>query len=207
MKKLLLILCTLLAAPVLRAQQPEKNILGVRAGAEIAYIRAWGEYVHGTTEPRIGFRFAVTDQVLLWQQIPLYVETGVHFVSRGGRHAGTSFRPMYLQIPVMLTYRFRLGRQFRIRPFAGAAYGIGIGGMARTAEDWIDLFGDSGFLRRSDLYMLAGVEASFRRVCLRVGIDVGCRNLLPGEIPTPLLPSGLSQLHSRSISIALGYDF
>lgn len=208
MKKASLLLYALLSLLTLRAQSPEKNILGVRAGVEIGYIRAWGETVYGTTNARIGFRLGVSDQVLLWHALPLYVETGVHFSSRGGRYKASSFRPMYLQIPVMLTYRFRFGERVCFRPFAGVAYGVGIGGMAHTPEGWAELFGQGGFLRRSDLNVRAGVEVSFHRISLHAGYDAGCRNLLRrGETTTSLLPSGISELRNRSISIGIGYDF
>ena len=207
MKPTILILGALLLMTGARAQKPEKNLLGVRAGLEVSYIRASGEYVHGTTDPRLGFRLGVSDQILLWQGMPLYLETGVHFASRGGRYAGTSFRPMYLQVPLLATWRFRLGNRVSIRPFAGICYGIGIGGKARTREDWGDLFGATGFLRRSDLSLRAGFELSIRRICLSAGFDAGCLNLLGQEAQTPLLPAGISQLRSRSVICSIGYDF
>lgn len=207
MKKLLLLLFALAVTGGARAQRPEKNLLGVRAGLEIAYIRASGDYVHGTTDPRTGFRLGVTDQVLLWRGMPLYLETGVHFASRGGRLEGTSFRPMYLQIPLLATWRFRLGTHTRIRPFAGIVYGVGIGGKARTADDWLDLFGTTGFLQRSDLLARFGVEFSFRRICLQAGFDTGLQNLLPSGSQTSLLPSGIAWLRSRSFTVSVGYDF
>ena len=214
MKKQILMLCAiLLAGTNIRAQHLEKNLLGVRAGIEIACIRASGEYVQGTTDPRPGFRLGVTDQVLLWHGIPLYVETGVHFASRGGRYAGTSFRPMYLQVPLLAAWRFQPGKRFSVRPFAGVCYGIGIGGMARTDDGWSELFGSGGILRRSDLGFRIGCEVSYRRICFGIGFDGGLLNIVrpgyddrPDEQPT-LLPSGISSLKSRSLTLSIGYDF
>ena len=56
MKRVLLILAAVLSAVTAGAQRPEryeKNLLGVRAGLELSYIRAAGEYVYGTTAPRM----------------------------------------------------------------------------------------------------------------------------------------------------------
>lgn len=190
------------------AQPSEKNLLGVRAGVEIAYIRARGGQVYGTTLPRAGFRLGISDQVLLWHPIPLYIETGLHFSSRGGRFAGTSFRPMFLQLPALLTWRFGIGERIALRPFAGVEYGVGIGGKARTAEGWEDLFGKRGFLRRSDLFLRTGVEISIRRICIQAAFDAGMCNLFAGSVgQTQLLPAGISELRSRSVSITVGYDF
>ena len=207
MKRYLLLLCAVLLTGAVRAQRLEKNLLGVRAGLELSYIRATGEYVYGTTNPRTGFRLGVSDQVLLWRGIPLYVETGVHFSSRGGRFNGVSFRPMYMQIPLLATWRFRLGERVSIRPYAGVCYDVGIGGKARTSEGWDDLFGSSGFIRRSDLTLRAGAEVSWRRICLSAGFDAGSLNLIRPEYQTPLLPAGIERLHSRSFTFCIGYDF
>lgn len=210
MKRVLLILAAVLSAVTAGAQRPEryeKNLLGVRAGLELSYIRAAGEYVYGTTAPRLGFRLGVADQVLLWRSIPLYVETGVHFSSRGGRHAGISFRPMYFQVPLLVTWRFHPGKRLRIRPFAGVCYGVGIGGMARTDDGWSELFGSDGILRRSDLTLRAGAEVSWRRICLSAGFDAGSLDLLRPDYQTPLLPAGIERLRSRSFTFCIGYDF
>lgn len=207
MKRILLILIALAAAAGVRAQQPEKNLLGVRAGLEIGYIRARGEYVHGTTQPRVGFRVGVSDQVLLWRRLPLYIETGVHFASRGGRYDGTVFRPMQLQVPLLATWHFRFGRHTRLRPMAGIVYGVGIGGMARTADGWAELYGERGFLRRSDWSARLGVELTWRRIALQAGFDTGIGDLLRPQAATPLLPAGIDELRSRSFSIQIGYDF
>lgn len=210
MKRVLLILAAVLSAVTAGAQRPEryeKNLLGVRAGLELSYIRAAGEYVYGTTAPRMGFRLGVADQVLLWRSIPLYVETGVHFSSRGGRHAGISFRPMYFQVPLLATWRFHPGKRLRIRPFAGVCYGVGIGGMARTDDGWSELFGSDGILRRSDLTLRAGAEVSWRRICLSAGFDAGSLDLLRPDYQTPLLPAGIERLRSRSFTFCIGYDF
>ena len=207
MKRYLLLLCAVLLTGAVRAQRLEKNLLGVRAGLELSYIRATGEYVYGTTNPRTGFRLGVSDQVLLWRGIPLYVETGVHFSSRGGRFNGVSFRPMYLQFPLLATWRFRLGERVSIRPYAGVCYDVGIGGKARTPEGWDDLFGNAGFIRRSDLTLRAGAEVSWRRICLSAGFDAGSLDLLRPDYQTPLLPAGIEHLRSRSFTFCIGYDF
>lgn len=210
MKRVLLILAAVLSAVTAGAQRPEryeKNLLGIRAGAEVSYIRASGDYVHGTTDPRLGFRLGVADQVLLWRSIPLYVETGVHFSSRGGRFNGVSFRPMYFQVPLLVTWRFHPGKRLRIRPFAGVCYDVGIGGKARTPEGWDDLFGNAGFIRRSDLTLRAGAEVSWRRICLSAGFDAGSLDLLRPDYQTPLLPAGIERLRSRSFTFCIGYDF
>lgn len=206
MQRLIPILAALLFAGSLQAQEYERNRLGIRAGIEAAYLRASGELVEGTTRLRTGFRIGVSDQIQPWRNIPPSLETGVHFASRGGSYSGVSFRPMYLQIPLLVGWRFGLGSEWTLRLYAGGWYGVGIGGKARTADDWIDLFGEQGMLRRSDAGVRGGFELSWRRCSLNAGFDTGLCNLLRnGELP--LLPAGISRVWSRSFTLSFGYDF
>lgn len=100
MKKVLLIMAAILLANAVSAQNYEKNILGVRAGLNLSSysISAGGASI--STDSRASFHVAVTDQILLCNKLPFYLETGLAFSSRGGKVDGVSFRPSYLQIPV-----------------------------------------------------------------------------------------------------------
>lgn len=103
MKKVLLIMAAILLANAVSAQNYEKNILGVRAGLNLSSysISAGGASI--STDSRASFHVAVTDQILLCNKLPFYLETGLAFSSRGGKVDGVSFRPSYLQIPVLVT--------------------------------------------------------------------------------------------------------
>jgi len=85
MKRYAFILLVLLSAGAVRAQRYEKNILGVRAGVNVSTCDISIEDVRINTGSRAGFHFAVTDQILLHRSLPLYLETGIGFLSRGGR--------------------------------------------------------------------------------------------------------------------------
>ena len=102
MKKVLLIMAAILLANAVSAQNYEKNILGVRAGLSLSSysISAGGASI--STDSRASFHVAVTDQILLCNKLPFYLETGLAFSSRGGKVDGVSFRPSYLQIPVLV---------------------------------------------------------------------------------------------------------
>lgn len=108
MKKVLLIVAAILLANAVSAQNYEKNILGVRAGLNLSSysISAGGASI--STDSRASFHVAVTDQILLCNKLPFYLETGLAFSSRGGKVDGVSFRPSYLQIPVLVNYHYPL---------------------------------------------------------------------------------------------------
>ena len=85
MKKVLLIVAAILLANAVSAQNYEKNILGVRAGLNLSSysISAGGASI--STDSRASFHVAVTDQILLCNKLPFYLETGLAFSSRGGK--------------------------------------------------------------------------------------------------------------------------
>ena len=77
----------------------------------------------------------MTDQFLLCNKLPFYLETGLAFSSRGGKVDGVSFRPSYLQIPVLVNYHFNIKDIVTIQPFAGLYYGLGIGGKVKVGDE------------------------------------------------------------------------
>ena len=116
MKRYAFILLVLLSAGTARAQRYEKNILGIRAGVNVSTYDISIEDVRINTGSRAGFHFAVTDQILLHRSLPLYLETGVGFSSRGGRAAAEIYgdiynmtmRPFYMQVPLLVNYHFHI---------------------------------------------------------------------------------------------------
>lgn len=153
MKKYTLLLLVLLLTGNARAQQYEKNILGVRAGLNVSKLTVSVEDMRISTGWRTGFHFAVSDQVLLTRRLPLYLETGVDFSSRGGKIALAQYgevyqatpRPFYLQVPLLFNYHFNIRNLLTIQPFAGIYGGVGLRG--RMEFDNLgkeELFGDPG---------------------------------------------------------------
>ena len=156
MKRYAFILLVLLSAGAVRAQRYEKNILGVRAGLNLSSYSISESGVSVSTDSRAAFHVAVSDQILLCDRLPFYLETGLAFSSRGGKLSGVSFRPSYLQIPVLVNYHFNIKDIVTIQPFAGLYYGLGIGGKMKANGEKDDIFGDDGMLKRSDLGVRLG---------------------------------------------------
>lgn len=170
MKKVLLIMAAILLANAVSAQNYEKNILGVRAGLNLSSysISAGGASI--STDSRASFHVAVTDQILLCNKLPFYLETGLAFSSRGGKVDGVSFRPSYLQIPVLVNYHFNIKDIVTIQPFAGLYYGLGIGGKVKVGDEKGDIFGDEGGLKRSDLGVRLGAGVVWKRIYFGLGL-------------------------------------
>lgn len=200
MKKIFLALTIMLLANAASAQNHEKNILGVRAGLNLSSysISAGGASI--STDSRAAFHVAVVDQILLCNRLPFYLETGLAFSSRGGKVDGASFRPSYLQIPVLVNYHFNIKDIVTIQPFAGLYYGFGIGGKMKAGGEKADIFGDEGGLKRSDLGVRLGAGVVWNRIYFGLGYDIGCLNLVKES-------NGEGTLRNNCFSISVGYNF
>lgn len=208
MKRYAFILLVLLSAGAVRAQRYEKNILGVRAGVNVSTCDISIEDVRINTGSRAGFHFAVTDQILLHRSLPLYLETGIGFSSRGGRAAAEIYgdiynmtmRPFYMQVPLLVNYHFHIRDLLTIQPFAGLYYGLGIGGKVKVGDEKGDIFGDEGGLKRSDLGVRLGAGVVWKRIYFGLGYDIGCLNLVKES-------DGEGTMRNNCFTISVGYNF
>lgn len=207
MKKVFLLLVAALLANAVTAQNHKKNILGVRAGLNVASYSASTEGLSASFGSRAGFHIAVTDQILLSSRLPFYFETGLAFTSRGGKFKADDVvdfaaRPSYLQIPLLVNYHIGIRNIVSIQPFAGLYYGIGIGGKLKDKQsgEKADAFGEDAGLKRSDLGVRIGAGVVWKKMYFGLGYDIGCLNLLKEA-------DGEGSLRNSCFMISVGYNF
>lgn len=202
MKKVFLLLSALLLAGVVSAQGHKKNILGVRAGLNVSSYSISESGVSIESDARAAYHIAVSDQILLSERLPFYLETGLAYTSRGGRLGNVSLRPSYLQIPVLVNYHIGIRNIVSIQPFAGLYYGLGIGGKIKERKSGAkgDAFGEDGMLKRSDLGVRLGVGATWRHYYFGLGYDFGCLNTFKEA-------EGGSSMRNNCFTISVGYNF
>lgn len=204
MKKTFLILAALLLANAVSAQNYEKNILGVRAGLNLSSLSASSGGVSVSTDSRAAFHIAVTDQILLCRHLPLYFETGLAFSSRGGKADDVSYRPSYLQIPVLINYHFNIKDVVSIQPFAGLYYGLGLGGKVKAGNEKGDIFGDNGAFKRSDFGVRLGAGVVWKKIYFGLGYEIGCLNLLDSGVSSDY---GDLKFRNNCFTLSVGYNF
>lgn len=111
-----------------------------------------------------------------------------------------SFRPSYLQIPVLVNYHFNIKDIVTIQPFAGLYYGFGIGGKVKAGGEKGDIFGDEGGLKRSDLGVRLGAGVVWNRIYFGLGYDIGCLDLVKDN-------DSEGKMRNNCFSISVGYNF
>ncbi len=202
MKKLysLLALAAVLLVTTVSAQNYEKNIFSIRGGMNIAEITAKSDGITVTTDSRIAYHIGVTDQILLCKRIPLYLEPGLFLSSRGGKVNKFTLSPLYLQVPVVLTYHFNIKDKVSIEPFAGIYYGLGIGGKAKLGKEKTDVFSDEGGMSRSDFGVRVGAGVVFlKHFYAGLGYEIGCANIAK--------ENEAAKFHSNCMTVSVGYKF
>lgn len=212
MKKILLILAAALMAASASAQRHEKNIMGVRAGLNVASYTASAGSVSISSNSRAAWHIAFSDQILLSERLPFYLETGMGVSSRGGifdtmyddldsDDVWMTARPLYLQIPVLVNYHFNIKDVVTIQPFAGLYYGLGICGKLKDKYSGmkVNAFSDEGGLKRSDLGVRLGAGVVWNRIYFGLGYDIGCLNVMKEDIG--------ATLRNNCFTLSVGYNF
>ncbi len=155
--------------------QNEKNIFGVRAGMNLAWM--------GESDATPGFRVAGTFEHRFVNSLPLYLETGLEFSQKGGEGAGIQANAWYLQIPVMVNYKFNIANKVTLYPSAGLFLGVGLGGSTKFADgDWHDFSGNKidtfgNLAKRCEVGMRLAGTAVWKQFTFGLGFEFGFNNI------------------------------
>lgn len=185
MKKLFLVLICFVFAVSASAQ--EKSIFGVRAGLNIASMDLSAGSVTFSPDSKATFQVGAAYQYNFLSSMPFYVETGLYFTGRGfkmdnGEGQTLKANLYYLQIPVLVSYHFNVGKAVSIQPYAGIYYGLGVSGKFKEGNAKIKAFSDDGefkqALKRSDFGLRFGAGVNFlKRYYAGLGYDLGLSNI------------------------------
>lgn len=146
---------------------------GVRAGLNFANCSGDVE----DTDGRLGFNAGVIADIPLMRS--LYVQTGLYLSTKGaknevsydGEKLEETISPMYIQIPVLASYRYNFSDAAQLQVNFGPYFAYGVGGKAKekysyageTDETENDVFGDGGLLNRFDCGLQVGTGFTFAK--------------------------------------------
>lgn len=212
MKKLLLALMgTVMVAGCAMAQNYEKNLYGVRAGLNVSNMSMQGL----SANSKAGFHIAGVYQRLLAESLPVYLETGLQFSQKGCKleydYDKTILNAWYLEIPLMVNYKFNIKDIVTVYPSVGFFYAYGIGG--KYTEEYMDMddkmvsdkyntFGKEGVLKHSDLGMRFSATVDWRRYSFSLGYEFGFIDVMNEAFSE----DGL-KVKTGNFFLSLGYNF
>lgn len=188
MKKFLFTLAGIaMTMGVAMAQDYQKNIFGVNAGLNLSNVS--GNFFENANKTKAGFHVGVSYERLLKNNLPLYLETGLQYSMKGCAikyfdEKGNA-TASYLQIPVMVNYKFRLTDDISLYPSLGLYYGIALGGNEvykyEDENESYPLFGKQGYFKRSDVGLRVSATAGYKRFTLSIGYEFGFINMVKPE--------------------------
>lgn len=197
---------------------------GVRAGLNISGIS--GEHANGKSldyKSRAGFQIGAVVDIPLFNGF--YIQPGLFFTTRGakekleeyGYKETTKLHPMYLQIPVLASFRADVSRSVNVQVNVGPHFALGLGGKAiyEFSDDptnKIPFFGlssenDPRFdAKRFDFGLSFGAGVTIKKhYYVGIQYDLGLMNMAIHDKEWGY-PDG-TKFHNGNFAIQVGYNF
>ncbi|EGN56245.1 hypothetical protein PRBRB14_06370 [Hallella multisaccharivorax DSM 17128] len=158
--------------------------VGFRLGMTTATVHSDAAILDGS-DPRTGLDIGIVAGTRLTYKVPLYFESGLSYTEKGGKgnYKGSKFtyRLEYLELPLVVKYKYALTPDIALEPFAGGYLALGVGGKIKDfgeREAYSSFSGDErASFRRFDGGLRLGCGASFNALYLGLSYDVGLANV------------------------------
>ena len=144
---------------------------GFRIGPAFTFVNSDDSRLDGG-DWQTGLNVGVVAGIPLTDSAPLYLETGLSYIEKGGKKDLPEGKKMtydlnYLEIPAVLKYKYEVDDHFSIQPQVGGYFAVGVGGKIKNfaEREAESSFKDANF-RRLD----GGI-----RIGCGIGYDVLCR--------------------------------
>lgn len=226
MKKLSLFLAAVMLLGSVSAQDLQKSIYGVRAGVNFSNVSLKiPDFLEIDGKNRTGFNVGFSYEHLLMKENPLYLETGLYYSQKGYKHSEVDYDETYnykttlsyLELPLMVNYKFNVGKGFTLYPSAGLYVAVGLGGKEKEiyeeiSEDEIyqeiykyNAFGEYGTFKRADLGYRVSASASWKQIVLSIGYEGSILNIAQNYSDEDMDISLKGR--TSNVFISLGYNF
>lgn len=111
---------------------------GLRLGMNLSTVSSDDSYLDGG-DIQAGLNIGALVGFQLSPQAPVYLESGLFYSEKGGKgkNQGKKFiyNLNYLEVPVVIKYKFDVDGDFSVHPFAGGYMAWGIGGRIKNYGD------------------------------------------------------------------------
>ena len=160
---------------------PVNSYVGFRIGGAFSTVNSDDKYLDGGTM-RSGLNIGVVAGFQVAPHAPIYFETGLSYVEKGGKgsYDGSKFTYNldYLEVPLLLKYDCRVDRDLSIQPFIGGYLAAGVGGKIKDFghRQAYSSFDDDAF-QRFDGGIKLGCGVQFNYLYAELGYDIGLANI------------------------------
>ena len=154
---------------------------GLRLGLGVSTVSSDDSYLDGGSS-QTGLNVGVAVGFQLAPQAPVFLETGLYYIEKGGRntYSGTklTYDLNYLEIPIVVKYKAYIDRGLDIEPFAGGYLACGVSGKAKNFNNRVadESFSDDYF-QRFDGGIRIGCGLEYQMLYAEMGYDFGLANI------------------------------
>ena len=109
---------------------------GFRIGPAFTFVNSDDSRLDGG-DWQTGLNVGVVAGIPLTDSAPLYLETGLSYIEKGGKKDLPEGKKMtydlnYLEIPAVLKYKYEVDDHFSIQPQVGGYFAVGVGGKIKN---------------------------------------------------------------------------
>lgn len=161
----------------------DDSYIGLRIGPAFTYVSSDDPKLNGnstTTGLNIGFVYGTA----LSNDVPLYLETGLSYVEKGGKSKYLdkkfTYELNYLELPFVAKYIYEVDDDFTVQPYLGGYMALGVGGKIKDygeREAYSSFGKGADQFQRFDGGIRLGCGMSYDMFYAELGYDIGLSNI------------------------------
>ena len=177
---------------------------GLRLGADFATLNSDDRFLDSGSA-KTGFNVGAVAGFQVAYRSPVYFETGLSYVEKGGKvqYEGQKYNYNldYLEVPLVMKYVYNVDRAFSIQPFIGGYLSLGVAGKIKNSDDRSrhpeSSFDDKNF-QRFDGGIKVGCGVQYDFLYGELGYDFGLSNISRDSYDT---------CHTGTFYATIGFNF
>lgn len=162
---------------------PGDTYYGFHLGMAIASVHSDAPILDGS-DPKVGLDVGFSVGTRIAPRTPLFFETGLSYTEKGGKgeYQGDKFTYSldYLEVPLLLKYKYYASPGLSIEPFAGGYLALGVGGKIKdygNREAYSSFGDDQASFKRFDGGIRIGCGLRYDLLHFGLSYDIGLANV------------------------------
>lgn len=189
----------------------EYNIYyGLRLGLSLSTINSDDDRLDGGSS-QAGINLGGVIGFGLSEKYPFYLETGLFYVEKGGKgryqDKKVTYDLNYLEVPVLIKYKYEASDDFGVQPFAGGYLALGVGGKVKDYDGVLNDDGNArvtyssfsdNYFQRFDAGLRLGCGLEYQMIYAEIAYEFGLVNVCHSEFDSS---------HNGCLYINVGVNF
>lgn len=132
--------------------------------------------------------------------IPLYLESGVYYTEKGGKHKDlSSVKLDYIEVPLVFKYKAGVNGLFTVEPYLGGFASLGVGGKYKELNDHV-AYSSFDKYKRGDAGVKLGCGITAGLLYVDLNYDWGLVNINDRS-------NQFDEAHTRALTLNVGLNF